>query len=170
MKKYKFEDFIKINSNKIFETDSCGLENDTAQFEKLLDKEFHNTPKTTRRNIRMRYWISAAVIIVGALICLPIYTDRSIKTEPENIESYLLSVNNRIDILINKVEMIDKVEHAILISDLRQLKRDNEEFVEESKYIDSKSGIIDIYEINREQMVILAGLEESVENNLRSDK
>ena len=169
MKKDKFKDFVKQNSTDIFEVDMCPLENDIVKFEKLLDKEFDNCPKKINPIIRLRYWISAAVLIIGVLLVLPMYNGERIAENPDNVEHYLSSLNKRIDILISKVEAIDSVEHVILISDLRQLKFDNEVFIEESKNTQMNKYFIDMQEIGSQQMQVLASLEKSVDNNFQTN-
>lgn len=169
MKKYKFEDFIKINSKEIYEEDSVIL-NDDNKFEELLNQEFKNKPTQKKPIFYTKYWLSAAVITVGVILYSLIFTAKSTDISVNSVEDYLVLVNNRIDSLVEKVEAIDQVEHAMLISDLKQLKKDNIAFIESSKAIKEETIIIDIKTIKDQQMIMLSNLEENIDGIFRDNK
>ena len=166
MGKYKFEDFIKRNSKEIYGEDLVTLKDDSAEFEQLLSQAFKKKSKSPV--YYMRYWAAAAVLIVGAIIISHIHTDKEVNVG--HVENYLVTVNNKIDSLVEKVEAIDKVEHAGLIQDLKQLRKDNLAFIESSRKMESEPVIIDLKKINEQQMLMLASLEENIDKNLVDSK
>lgn len=171
MKKNKFEDFIKTNSKEIYQEDSVILTDDNKNFEELLNQELPTQGRPKRRIIHLKYWLTAAAVLTaGLILSFHIYTDKNTYGNADNVENYLFSVNSKIDSLVKKVEAIDQVEHAVLISDLKQLKIDNQAFIESAKTNKPETIIIDIKAINDQQMIMLSNLEQNLEGIFTTDK
>lgn len=164
MRKYKFEDFIRRNSEDIYDENLAILEGDQAEFEQLLNQELSYKKRSKTPIYYMKYWVSAAILIVGAIVISHVYTDREVNVD--HVENYLVSVNDKIDSLVEKVEAIDKVEHAGLIQDLKQLRKENLAFIESSKQMEIEPAMINLKKINEQQMLMLANLEANLEENL----
>lgn len=165
MKNRKFEEFVKTNSEHIYNDGIALRKSNRDRLEQRLNLQDKSRLQLSSRVKRISYWLVASVIlIVGVLLSQMQSQPIEDATNLNNayLLSYITEVNNKIDSIIVKVEQINDSNHDSLIADLKELKADNNYVIRSSYGINEDLLRMTVFTIKEQQVGFLTKIESLV--------